>query len=70
MAAQVTGRVHSVESFGTVDRPGVRFGVCRDAYASLPNVWTCWHWGVPNYDVGILIRWSPAASRWPPGRGM
>ena len=63
MAAQVTGRVHSVESFGTVDGPGVRFVVflqgcpMRCLYCHNPDTWDPGG-GVPTTVEELLAQLS------------
>ena len=64
MAAQVTGRVHSVESFGTVDGPGVRFVVflqgcpMRCLYCHNPDTWDPGG-GVPTTVEELLAQYAP-----------
>ena len=63
MAAQVTGRVHSVESFGTVDGPGVRFVVflqgcpMRCLYCHNPDTWDPGG-GVPTTVEELLAQYA------------
>ena len=79
MAAQVTGRVHSVESFGTVDGPGVRFVVflqgcpMRCLYCHNPDTWNAGG-GVPTTVEELLALrtwccWTSSKPTRPPTGG-
>ena len=53
----VKGAIHSIETFGSVDGPGVRFVIflkgcaMRCQYCHNPDTWKC---GEPNTDSEIL----------------